>query len=212
MLDLTVAMNQLFAVILAIFFLQGATPVIVSPQPGADLRGQVSINGVTDIPNFASAELDFAYASGLTSTWFLIQTSADPVANGQIAVWNTTALTDGNYNLRLRVFLQDGTPRDVIVKDLHIQNDVIANPTEAPTLPSLAATPATASPLIVPPPPTSTPVATATPAFPTPTALPSNTASLNESSIFRTFQRGALWTLFVFVLAGIAFRLRRFLA
>ena len=44
---------------------QGTLPTITSPNANQILQGKVSIIGTTDIPNFASAELDFAYASRL---------------------------------------------------------------------------------------------------------------------------------------------------
>ncbi len=87
----------LFAVIVGLALLpsvvmaQGATsPVIDAPIAGQILGGQVSITGTTDIPNFASAELDFAYASDPTGSWFLIQTFSQPVANSAITTWDTT--------------------------------------------------------------------------------------------------------------------------
>ena len=52
---------------------------ITSPAPGEVLRGQVTIIGTTDVPSFVSAQLDFAYASNPTDTWFTIQTFSQPV-------------------------------------------------------------------------------------------------------------------------------------
>ena len=105
------------AIIPSVVMAQGITsPVITAPTAGQILRGQVSITGTTDIPNFASAELDFAYASDFTGKWFLIQTFSQPVANSAIATWDTTSISDGDYVLRLRVTLQDGSSQDATVK------------------------------------------------------------------------------------------------
>ncbi len=108
----------LFAAIVALTIIpsvvmaQGITsPVITAPTAGQILRGQVSITGTTDMSNFASAELDFAYASDSTGSWFLIQTFSQPVANSELAIWDTTSISDGDYILRLRVTLQDGSSR-----------------------------------------------------------------------------------------------------
>src|ERR1700690_2392778 len=101
---------------------QGTTsPVISAPTAGQILQGQVSIIGTTDIPNFASAQLDFTYASDSTGSWFLIQTFAQPVSNSTLAVWDTASISDGDYSLRLRVTLLDGSFQAVAVK-IKVQN------------------------------------------------------------------------------------------
>src|SRR5512143_3282507 len=89
-----------------------AGPVITSPAEGEILKGLVMVNGVTDIPNFASAELDFAYDPDPTGSWFTLQTSSLPVTGGVIAIWDTTAVSDGDYILRLRVTLLDTSVQD----------------------------------------------------------------------------------------------------
>ena len=45
---------------------------ITSPASNDVLRGQVNIIGSTNAPDFVSAQLDFAYASDSTGTWFPI--------------------------------------------------------------------------------------------------------------------------------------------
>ena len=132
MLNLPIAMfNQLL--ISLVFLVQSANALIVSPQPGDVLRGQVEIVGEMNIPNFASAELAFSYASNPADrfTWFTIQTFSQPVQS-PIATWDTTKLTDGDYILLLRVLLQDGSSQDVVVSDLKIRNDTPL-PTASPT-------------------------------------------------------------------------------
>ena len=64
------------------------------------------------------------YASNPADSWFTIQTFPQPVTNPTLAVWDTTTVTDGDYVLHLRVFLQDGSTQDVVVSDLKIRNDV----------------------------------------------------------------------------------------
>jgi len=178
---------------------------ITSPQTGDILRGQVIVTGTTDIPNFASAELDFAYASDPSATWFLLQTFSQPVADATLAAWDITSLTDGDYDLRLRVFLQDGTYQEVVITDLYVRNDVkIETPT---SIPASTSTPESASMPSLPT-PTSVP-ATNTPMFPTPTPLSGNPASLTTPTIYSTFGRGALVTLISSILIGLFLRLRR---
>lgn len=187
---------------LALIFFQEMPIAILSPQAGETLRGQVNIAGNISVTNFASAEIAFSYASDPTSTWFSIQTFSTPMLDTALAAWDTTSLTDGDYTLRLRVYLQDGSFQEVFAQDLKIRNDVLNTPTSTPT-----ATPAVDASL---PLPTSTvQPAAVTPTFPTPTPLPANPAALTVPSIYSTFGRGALLTIALFFLVGIILRLRR---
>jgi len=200
MLDSTVAMMQILLVAALLLF-QDASVAITSPQSGATLRGQVSVAGNMNVPDFSYAELAFAYASDPASTWFLIQSFSQHPTDSTIAAWDTLSLTDGDYNLRLRVYLLDGSFQDAIVTDLKIRND-IPIPADTPT-PKQNDVPA-------PPPPTATSQpASVLPSFPTPTPLPANPASLTLPSVYSSFGRGALTALGSFFLIGILLRLRR---
>jgi hypothetical protein len=200
MLNLPIGMFKHLLISLSIFLAQSTNITIVSPQAGDVLRGQVDIVGNMDVPNFASAELAFSYADSAES-WFTIQTFPQPAKEPVIAVWDTTTVTDGDYTLHLRVFLQDGSSQDVVVSDLKIRNDTPL-PTESPTatLPSQFSTPL----------PTSTaPPESSLPTFPSPTPLPANPASVTQSSIYLNFARGALITLVLFAFFSLILRLRK---
>jgi len=186
---------------LLLLFFQDAPIGIVSPQPGATLRGQVNIAGNLAVANFSSAELAFAYASDPTSTWFIIQNFSFPILDTALATWDTTTLTDGGYILRLRVYLQDGSMQEAFVPDLKLRND-IPGPLETST--------PQADSVSVPTFPASTPVpATVAPTFAPLTPLPVNPASLSEPSIYLNFARGALLALGIFFIMGVFFRIRR---
>jgi hypothetical protein len=74
-----------------------ATAFISEPVAGAIVGGNVCMNGVIARDNcFASAELAYAPQGGNYTTFFFTQ---DP--NAAFPSWNTTALPDGNYTLRL---------------------------------------------------------------------------------------------------------------
>lgn len=194
---------------LAFFILfQEAAIAVTNPQAGDTLRGKVEITGRMDVPDFASAELAFSYAaSDSADAWFTIQTFTQPPADSALAVWDTSLVTDGEYNLRLRVFLLNGAFQDVLVTDLKIRNDTpdpTATFTESPT--------STPTPLFFSqftPPPADAPTSTPLPAFPTSTPLPPNPASLTTASILSVFGRGALAILGVFILVSLFLRLRR---
>jgi hypothetical protein len=168
---------------------------IRSPQAGEALQGQVMITGNSDIAGFVSTEVSFSYANDPTGTWFLIAASNQPMAQGTLAVWDTTTITDGLYTLRLRVMLADGNFLDAIVPDLRVRN---YTPVETDT--------STIAPLQTTPIPNAT--STATP-FPTPTALPPNPAALSPSSIYASLGYGAFIVAALFLLYGLYARLRR---
>ncbi len=192
---------------------QGTTsPIIIAPTAGQVLQGQVSITGTTNTPSFASAELDFAYASDSTGSWFLIQTFSQPVANSALATWDTTSISDSDYILRLRVTLQDGSFQDATVK-VQVQNQTplpTVTSTITPTVtftPTSAFTPqpSTPTPLVV----IASPTPTSPPVFSTPTLLPPNPVEIQTNAIYAGIQRGALVIVGLFIFFGILIRLRR---
>lgn len=184
---------------------QGATPIaITSPAPDELLRGQVTITGKVDLSSFLSAQLDFAYASNPTDTWFNIQTFSQPMTDSTLAVWDTTTVTDGDYVLRLRVNFEDGTFQEVTVP-IKIGNDVLPTLTPEPTATPEPETILIPTPFLLAASPTPTDLPR-----PTPTALPPNPASLGQNQIYASLGRGALVILGLFALAGLIVRVRRY--
>ena len=144
------------------------------------------------------------YAQDGTDTWFTIQTSSSLVVEGNLGTWDTTVLTDGDYNLRLKVFLLDGGMEEISVGDLRVRNYTPA-PTEVPT-----ETPTEFAPLTIP---TARYVATAppteTPSFPTPTSLPANPVAIEREMIYVAIGRGALVAILAILALAFLLRLRR---
>lgn len=184
---------------------QASTPVITAPTAGQVLHGPVAITGLTDVSNFASAEISFAYASNTTNTWFSISATTQPIANDALASWDTSTISDGDYALRLRVTLQDGTFQDVTVP-VQVRNYTALatpTPTATATVPALQIS----TPILVA---VSTPtqIPTLTP-HPTSTPLPPNPAEVTQSQIYASLQRGAIIIGLLFFVFGIFLRLRR---
>lgn len=217
MLNLPVAINKgvalrwllltLMVVVLAVparVFAQGLSGIrITAPASGDVLQGLVNITGTSAADGFHASELSFAHVSDPISTWFLIYQTDSPVTDGLLAAWDTSLVTDGDYNLRLRVTLQDGSVLESLVTGLRIRNQL---PTETP---SPTSTPAlTATPELPPLPSTPQPVPTSTP-LPTPTPLPSNPASVTPSDLYTSLGRGILIALLTFLVLALFLRLRR---
>jgi hypothetical protein len=182
---------------------QDSTVAITSPARDEALRGQVNIIGSTDVPNFVSAQLDFAYASDETGTWFPLQTLSQPVFDSPLYTWDTTSITDDAYVLRLRVFTSDGGVQEATVPVL-VQNDAVPTPTLVPTSTPDAVTDQLPTPFLLAASPTPTDVPR-----PTPTAMPTNAAALDRNKIYASLGRGALVIISLFILSGLIIRLRR---
>ena len=197
-------LRLLISLVLLMIAAQTAPLAITSPLAGDVLRGQVTITGTTDVGNFLSAQLDFAYASNPAGNWFTLQTFSQPVQNSALATWDTTAISDGDYILRLRVNLNDGTSQEVTVP-IKIQNDVpLPTPTVVITSTPDSTTIDIPTPFLLAASPTPTEVPR-----PTPTAFPTNSVSLNQNAIYSSLGRGALVIIGLFIFAGLIIRFRR---
>jgi hypothetical protein len=111
---------------------------ITQPTIGQALVGVVTIEGSASHPSFLSYDLSFAYENGEAETWFLIMDNVEnPVIDGRLGIWDTSSITDGDYKLRLRVNLENGSALESIVSGLRVRN---TTPVETAT-PGLAAQP-----------------------------------------------------------------------
>jgi hypothetical protein len=186
-----------------------AQPQLTLPTGGEAVQGQVTISGVTGVPGFFYAEISFAYPGDPTGTWFLIAESFTPEQSGPLATWDTFAITDGTYDVRLVITLIDGREMESILRGLRVRNysqieTVTPTPSLTPTTtPTVDRTQAfvpsetpTLTPTVSPPPSTVTP-------------LPPNPAEITPPQFGDTLLRGAAGTLAVFLLLGMYASLRR---
>jgi hypothetical protein len=142
---------------------------ITTPKAGDPLFGLVSIQGTASNPNMQRYILEFDSQDNDVDRWFLIAGPiTQQVRDGVLAQWNTSAIPDGRYQIRLRVVLRDGTVLSDIVQNLRVNNK---QPTPLPTsLPSATPVPPTAPPTSGPSPTPfiqQPPTNTARPALPT---------------------------------------------
>lgn len=173
-----------------------STPNVVlsAPSPGQALQGVVEILGNSRVARFKSYSLAFAYQGDETNAWFLIIESVQPVENGLLAQWDTTTITDGNYDLRLTVTLKDDSQWMSTIEGLRVRN---YTPIETDT----PAPPTATEPVVVHTTPTVTP--TSTPVPPTVTPLPTNPAELSREVMVSTLGRGGLAALGLLILLGL---------
>jgi hypothetical protein len=179
---------------------------ITAPSSGTPIQGTVNIEGSTLIENFISWEITFSYANDSTGTWFLIAEGDEQVSSGVLTQWDTTTISDADYNLRLTVFIDGGRREHFVIDNLRVRN---YSPIETITpTPTLTSTPFTETPR-----PSLTPSDTAQPtdtAIPnTPTPLPTNPATITKSDINNSLMRGAAGALTAFVVIGLYLSIKR---
>jgi hypothetical protein len=166
----------------------------------------VAIDGNTAVANFASTSLAFTYHGNPAGNWFVIMESDAPVAYGTIAQWDTTTITDGNYDLRMIVTLTDSSQFTTIVEGLRVRNySPVESDTPTPQVASATPLPPTPGETSQPTPsPSSTITATATvtPIRPSITPLPTNPLEISRSDILDTLGKGGLVTISFFIILG----------
>lgn len=197
MLNLPVAMlKNVLLVFMSLFWLspiaaQAPAAQITSPQAGQVLRGSVSISGSLPADQFASAELSYAYSQQATATWFLIAAISQLPADGVLAVWDTSTISDGDYKLKLTVKYTDGSSQETVIDPVlvrnytAVQNTPTPQPTETP-----AATATEAAQLVLPSdaptvPPAPTLIASVTP-------FPANSAALSQEQLTGSLKDGLM--------------------
>jgi hypothetical protein len=75
--------------------------MITSPAAGDEIKGTVELIGTVNVKNFGFYKYEVARLG--SDTWATISADRNTVNNGRLGSWNTTALTPGDYQLRLVV-------------------------------------------------------------------------------------------------------------
>src|SRR5689334_2130789 len=92
---------------------------ITTPKEGDVLVGLVTIQGTASHPNFQRYLLEFDSQDDDVERWFPISGQiTQQVGAGILGQWNTNAVPDGRYQIRLRVILRDGTVFNSVVQNL----------------------------------------------------------------------------------------------
>jgi hypothetical protein len=83
---------------------QGCQPgkvMLTSPKAGTEIRGTVDIQGTVNIPNFGFYKYEVAPIN--SDTWATISAGRVTHIDQSLGQWDTTAVTPGDYQLRLVV-------------------------------------------------------------------------------------------------------------
>src|SRR5215813_5119773 len=105
---------------------------ITSPKDGDALFGVVTIQGTASNANMMRYSLDFDLQDEPTERWLPIAGPVtQQVTSGILGQWDTSKLSPGRYQIRLRVTLRNGNVLDSIVQNLIVNNK---QPTPLPTV------------------------------------------------------------------------------
>lgn len=176
-------------------------PIIISPRAGEAVQGRVEINGITAMEGFQRAEVEFRYVNDPKNSWFILAETDQNVNPGKIAEWDTSLISDGNYDLRLTVCITGGTCKNTIVPGLRVRN---YSPVETPTPPDPVAT---SYVMVI----VETTIPTLTPR-PTRPAYESNPAILSPSDLNGSLFRGGVVGIGFFLSFGIYWIVKRSLS
>lgn len=127
---------------------------ITRPVSGEAVRGIVTLEGTANHPAFDHFDLSFGYDPDPTDTWFpIVDSDGSRVVEGRLAVWDTSAVADGVYRLRLRVWPAEGQPLVAFVGGVRVRNQGdIETPTPGPTVQAAESTPVIETPTPAPTP------------------------------------------------------------
>jgi hypothetical protein len=94
--------------------------MITSPKPGDPVSGTVKISGTADVPNFGFYKYEVAPLG--SQNWATIAAAREPKRNEDLGEWNTAALTNGDYFLRLVITDNVGTALEPCVIAVRVLN------------------------------------------------------------------------------------------
>ena len=104
---------------------------ILSPGPGSVISGNYQVTGAALHPRFLQYQLEYGPDPNPGNLWYPADSvKFTPVVDNVLGFWNTSAIPDGSYLLRLRVFLRDGTTLSTVSNNIRVRNTA---PTPVPT-------------------------------------------------------------------------------
>lgn len=132
-------------------------PAITAPAPGSTVTGLVTVTGTAIDPTFQRYELYFKPAEAGEQAYAYIGEGMQEVTAGPLAVWDTTELPPGAYDLRMRVVRLDGNYSEYFVENVQVAPEPGAptptptvEPTAAPTETATVTVTATLTPTVAP--------------------------------------------------------------
>jgi hypothetical protein len=92
---------------------------ISSPKAGDEIKGSIILTGDANIPNFGFYKYEFAPLG--SDTWSAVEASRKAVIDGNLGNWDTSAILQGDYQLRLVVTDNQGNELPACVIPVRIK-------------------------------------------------------------------------------------------
>lgn len=168
---------------------------IQSPREGQALQGIEIIEGKIRGEGFIGGKISFSYSGSQSPTWFYIadiETEAADSSQLSFTVnWDTSQITDGDYNMRVVAEFTHAATIFELIPNLRIRNhSPVETSTPAPVLEDGSTE--------VTPSPTAEPVQENTA-----TALPLNPVVIKSDGLSRTLLGSGIFVALVFLAGGI---------
>jgi hypothetical protein len=168
---------------------------VQNPREGQALQGLELLDGRIRGDGFTTGKIAFSFAGAPDPTWFFIvdiQPGADGSAQTSFQVeWDTTQITDGNYDLRVVAEYRDGAAIYELIPNLRVRNHT---PVETATTVSIS----------VDSPPGDILPATIEPKLDnTPTPLPPNPVEVRSSDLYQVLKISGIVVVVLFIVGGI---------
>ncbi len=173
--------------------------LIQSPRQGLPLQGIVTIEGKIRGEGFSGGKISFSYSGSKDPTWFfiadIVPESSDSSQANFIVNWDTTQITDGDYDVRVVAEYQNAGAIFELIPNLRIRN---YSPVET-------STPVTAAENGSPgqSPTTSPETSTEDILVNTPSALPVNPVVIKSDGFARALLGSGIFVALVFLTGGI---------
>ncbi len=203
---------SLFVPILLLFHVPGSDPVraqgtiapgifLQSPREGQALQGVEIIDGRIRGEGFTQGKVSFSTSGAEEPTWFFI---ADilPEAEGSSQSsfrleWDTTRITDGNYDLRVVAEYRDQAAIFFLVRNLRIRNHTAVETSTPVPLGEAGEDETFLTPTLEPT------------ARSTPTPLPPNPLTVQQAELSRTLRFSLIGVVVLFIVGGIYWLVKR---
>lgn len=93
---------------------------LTSPKPGEEVKGNIDVKGVVNVPNFGFYKYELSQVG--SDTWATIQAGDQPATtpDSVLGKWNTSLLVPGDYLLRLVVVDNQGQTLPPCIVPVHV--------------------------------------------------------------------------------------------
>jgi hypothetical protein len=92
---------------------------IISPKPGDEIQGSITLKGTANIPNFGFYKYEFSPIG--SDAWATVLANRKSVQDGDLGDWDTSAVATGDYHLRLVVTDNQGNELPACIVPVRIK-------------------------------------------------------------------------------------------